>query len=72
MRDQVKMYANAWFIGAREPEEFARKARQTVALGVKALKWDPFGAAHLTISNEQLQKTIAIIGGRTGGGRPPC
>ena len=62
MRDQVKMYANAWFIGAREPEEFARKARQTVALGVKALKWDPFGAAHLTISNEQLQKTIAIIG----------
>lgn len=42
MRDKVKMYANAWFIGAREPEEFASAAKKTVALGVKALKWDPF------------------------------
>ena len=66
------MYANAWFIGAREPEEFARKARQTVALGVKALKWDPFGAAHLTISNEPATEDHCDHRGRTGGGRPPC
>ncbi len=26
MRDRVKMYANAWFVGAREPEEFAAAA----------------------------------------------
>lgn len=62
MRDKVKMYANAWFIGAREPEEFANKAKKTVALGIKALKWDPFGSSHLTITNEQMEKTINIVG----------
>lgn len=62
MRDKVKMYANAWFIGAREPEEFAAKAKKTAALGIKALKWDPFGASHMTITNEQMEKTINIVG----------
>ena len=62
MRDKVKMYANAWFIGARTPEEFAAKAKRTVDLGVKALKWDPFGAAHMTISREQLDKSVNIVG----------
>lgn len=62
MRDEVKMYANAWFIGARTPEEFAQKAKRTVELGVKALKWDPFGAAHMTISKEQMEKTVNIVG----------
>ncbi len=62
IRDKVKMYANAWFIGARAPEEFAKKAKNTVALGVKALKWDPFGAAHMTIDKEQMEKTVNIVG----------
>ena len=62
MRDRVPMYANAWFIRAREPEEFASKAKQTVDLGIKALKWDPFGKAHMTIDKEQMEKSIAIVG----------
>lgn len=62
MRDRVKMYANAWFVGARTPEQFAEKAKNTVALGIKALKWDPFGASHMTISREQLEKSINIVG----------
>ena len=62
MRNKVKMYANAWFVGARTPEEFAQKAKNTVALGVKALKWDPFGSAHMTISNEQMEKSVNIVG----------
>ena len=33
MRDRVKMYANAWFVGAREPEEFAAAAKKVKALG---------------------------------------
>ncbi len=61
MRDRVKMYANAWFTGARTPEQFAAKARETVALGVKALKWDPFGQAHMTISNDELDRAVAIV-----------
>ncbi len=62
IRDKVKMYANAWFVGAKTPEQFAQKAKNTVALGVKALKWDPFGAAHMTISREQMEKSVNIVG----------
>ncbi len=62
MRDKVKMYANAWFVRAREPEDFASKAKQTVDLGVKALKWDPFGSSHMTISKEQMAKSSDIVG----------
>lgn len=62
MREKVKMYANAWFVGAKTPEEFARKAKNTVALGIKALKWDPFGASYMTISNEQMEKSVNIVG----------
>jgi len=62
MRDKVKVYANAWCDGARTPEEFAAKAKRTVDLGIKALKWDPFGASHMTISREQLHKSVDIIG----------
>ena len=62
IRDKVKMYANGWFSGAKEPHEFAEKARKTVALGVKALKWDPFGKSHMTITNEDMQKAIDTVG----------
>lgn len=62
IHDKVKMYANAWFVRAREPEDFAAKARQTVELGIKALKWDPFGTSHMTIEPEQLDKSLAIVG----------
>ena len=33
MRDRVKMYANGWFSGSKTPENFAAKAKETVALG---------------------------------------
>jgi galactonate dehydratase len=31
MRDRVKMYANAWFVGAREPADFAAAAKKVKA-----------------------------------------
>ena len=52
----------AWFVGARTPEEFAKKAKHTAELGITAMKWDPFGSSHMTISNEQMEKTINIVG----------
>lgn len=62
VRDRVRMYANAWFIGARQPEEFAHFAKKAVSLGITALKWDPFGKAHLNISNAELARASAIVG----------
>lgn len=62
MRDKVRMYANAWFTGAKTPEDFAAKAKETAGLGVTAMKWDPFGKAHLTISSEELELAVEIVG----------
>jgi len=62
IRDEVNMYANAWFVGARTPTEFAAKAKRTKELGIRAMKWDPFGSSHMTISKEQLQRSSDIVG----------
>ncbi len=61
VRDQVRMYANGWFSGAREPEDFAAAARAAVAKGVTALKWDPFGKAYLQLSRQELSRSAAIV-----------
>jgi galactonate dehydratase len=61
IRDKVLMYANAWFVGAKEPQEFASKAKFAAGLGIKALKWDPFGAAYLTITSEEMRKAVACV-----------
>ena len=41
VRDRIRMYANGWFSGASEPEQFAKAAKEAVAKGVTALKWLP-------------------------------
>jgi galactonate dehydratase len=60
-RDRVPAYANGWFVGAREPGEFAEKAVAAVELGFKALKWDPFGSAYLSIERGERNRTIAKV-----------
>lgn len=62
MRDRVRMYANAWFSGAKTPDEFAEKAKIAVSKGVKALKWDPFGKAHLTLTRQEMFAAIDCVG----------
>lgn len=61
VRDGIRMYANAWFPGAKEPEEFAAAAKAAVAKGVTALKWDPFGKAYLYMSNKEFSRSIEIV-----------
>ncbi len=62
VNDCVRIYVNGWFAGAKTPEEFAAKAKEAVARGVTAMKWDPFGKSYLTISNEDLDRAIACVG----------
>jgi galactonate dehydratase len=46
-RTKIQLYANYWFIdGGHSPEEYARQARETVAHGFTALKFDPFAHVH--------------------------
>lgn len=60
-RDRVKCYANHWFHGADTPETYAENARAAVAMGYKALKWDPFDAASLQMDRKQRRATIEIV-----------
>ncbi len=60
-RDRVACYANHWFQGAREPEDYAARAREAVALGFGALKWDPFETAYLEMDRAQRSRTIEIV-----------
>lgn len=61
VNDDCRIYVNGWFAGAKEPEEFAEKAKTAVERGVTALKWDPFGKSYLQISNQDLDRALRCI-----------
>ena len=60
-RDRVKCYANHWFHGAVTPEEYATKARAAVAMGYRALKWDPFETAYLEMDRAQRRRVMENV-----------
>jgi galactonate dehydratase len=60
-RDRVRCYANAWFSPAKTPAEFAAKAKEAVARGWKALKWDPFGSSHRDITRAELLCAVRCV-----------
>jgi galactonate dehydratase len=60
-RDKIRVYANRWFLGAKTPDELAKKAEETVKAGFTALKWDPFGVAEFTISNVEMCSVLKQI-----------
>jgi galactonate dehydratase len=61
VRDAIKCYANGWFAPAKEPAEFAAKAKAAVAAGFRGLKWDPFGSAYLSIERADLRKALECV-----------
>lgn len=61
VRSSVPCYANGWFAGAKQPEEFAEKAKIAVKAGFKALKWDPFGKEYMNIDPIELKKALDCI-----------
>jgi galactonate dehydratase len=62
VRDNVRVYANGWYSGERTPEGFAEKASEVVAKGYTALKFDPFGDAHMQMSRKETAEAKALIG----------
>jgi galactonate dehydratase len=41
-RENIRVYANGWYDGAKTPDALAKRAAETVARGFTALKFDPF------------------------------
>lgn len=61
VRDSVPCYANGWFAPAKTPDQFAEKAALAIKQGFKALKWDPFGAAYLTMNRVEFEQSMAVV-----------
>lgn len=60
-RDRVACYANHWFFGATTPDEYAERARNAVAMGYGALKWDPFHTADMEMSRKERREAVEIV-----------
>ena len=60
-RDRVQLYANAWYQQGMSPEEMAEAARDVVELGVKGLKFNPWGRRP-GIDFSRLDNTVLNVG----------
>ncbi|HJZ74318.1 MAG TPA: mandelate racemase/muconate lactonizing enzyme family protein [Vicinamibacterales bacterium] len=60
-RDRVPAYANGWYQAERSPEAIAGRAREVVARGYRAMKLDPFGAAHAELPPAEWTRVEAIV-----------
>jgi galactonate dehydratase len=60
-RDRISAYANGWYTVDRKPELFAQRAREVVAKGYRAMKFDPFGSGGLELSREERLRSIALV-----------
>jgi galactonate dehydratase len=61
VREQVEVYSNAWYFGAESSQEFAKCALETVALGYRGLKFDPFELVEFSISDLVLGRSIERV-----------
>ena len=61
VRDRIKAYANGWYKGPRDAGFFADRAAEVVALGYRALKFDPFGAGYRILDRAERRLSLAIV-----------
>ena len=50
--ERLRVYANGWYQGPRDPAFFAEKAASITEQGYTAFKFDPFGGAYQQINKE--------------------
>jgi len=60
-RDRVPAYANGWYQTERQPDAIAARARAVVARGYRAMKLDPFGAAHAELPPAEWTRVETIV-----------
>jgi galactonate dehydratase len=61
-RDRIRVYANGWSYGLKEPDDYARAAEQVVKQGFTALKFDPLPAPWRTwIPKEHERRAVRVV-----------
>ena len=58
---RIPAYANGWYGGARTPKEYAERAREAVARGYRAMKFDPLGTAWKEMSPPEMEEAEALV-----------
>lgn len=62
VRDRIRVYANGWSYGMKEPADYARAAEKVVSLGFDAMKFDPLPAPWRTyIPKEHEDRAVAVV-----------
>jgi galactonate dehydratase len=59
--ERLRVYANGWYQGPRDPAFFAEAAAKMVSKGYTALKFDPFGGAYQQIAPQSEQLAVDIV-----------
>ncbi len=57
----IPAYANGWYGGAVDPQEYARMAKDAVKRGYRALKFDPFDTAWKEMEPEAIERAVAVV-----------
>jgi galactonate dehydratase len=61
-RDKVRVYANGWSYGMKEPADYARAAEAVVKQGFSALKFDPLPAPWRTyVPKEHERRAVRVV-----------
>lgn len=60
VRDEVRVYANGWWLGCETPEEFAQASKQAVSDGYDALKFYPL-AFQRTDANSRSGRGVGAV-----------
>jgi galactonate dehydratase len=60
-RRRIPAYANGWYGGARNAAEYAELAKEAVARGYRALKFDPFGTAWKDMDPHESQIAVELV-----------
>ena len=61
-REKVRVYANGWSYGMKEPDDYARAAEKVVKMGFSAMKFDPLPSPWRTyIPKEHEKRAIRIV-----------
>lgn len=60
-RPRLRVYANGWYQGPRDPVFFAEAAVRVKEMGYSALKFDPFGAAYRFLDAPEEKLSLAIV-----------
>jgi galactonate dehydratase len=60
-RPNLRVYANGWYQGPRDPVFMAEEAVKLKEKGYTALKFDPFGAAYRALDHAEEKRSLELI-----------